>query len=495
MTASLSKIVAGLETVELVGPADIVVGDVTCDSRKVAKDSLFACIRGGRMDGHTFADDAVSRGASAILCDRRIQTAKPVTQVVVADVREALAEVSSAFFGCPSQALTVVGVTGTNGKTTTVHYLRSIIETWGQSAGSMGTLGHWTGDTLRKDPFTTPEAPEVHRYMRWMLDRGLKFCIMEVSSHAIALRRVDRVDFDVVVFTNLTRDHLDFHHDFAEYRKVKMKLFGVDDEGYHFGPGRKAAINIGDETGRLICHDSPLESLTFCLEGDADVRGDIVEVGWERTRLAVSHASRTSVIETSLIGRSNAENALASWAAARLLGIDEEPISQGIAALKRVPGRMEVITGPDRQAIVDYAHTPDALRRLLADVRHLSSGRIICVFGCGGDRDAGKRPEMGGIAAQLADITIVTSDNPRTEDPIEIIDQIVEGIPRDSQYETIPDRAQAIHRAAALARTEDIVVVAGKGHEAYQIVGTARVDFDDREVLRKAFGAVPNAQA
>jgi UDP-N-acetylmuramyl-tripeptide synthetase len=495
MKINLSAIIDTLETVDVAGSTDVVVSDVTSDSRAVGKNSLFACIRGGRVDGHSFAGDAIERGASVLLCERPLETAGPVTQVIVRDARKALANVASRFFGDPSKHLIVIGVTGTNGKTTTVHYLRSILEAWGQPVGIMGTLGHWIGRSVTKDAFTTPGSPEIHKYMGLMVDRGIKFCVMEVSSHAIAQGRVDQVDFNVVAFTNLTRDHLDFHDGFEDYMATKMKLMGIDDGGHHFGDRRQAVANIGDAVGRQIASSTSLPCLTYCLGGDADVRGDVIEFGWERSKLRVKHEGVTAEMETALIGRSNAENALAAFAVSCALDIGEDAISAGIAEIKSVPGRMEVIAGPGRWAIVDYAHTPDALERMLEDVRQMCTGRIICVFGCGGDRDAGKRPEMGEIAGRIADLTIVTSDNPRTEDPLKIIDQIVKGIPDKADHEVVPDRGEAIHRAVARSTEGDIIVIAGKGHEDYQIIGTTKIDFDDRQVVRKAFGAVANAKA
>jgi UDP-N-acetylmuramoyl-L-alanyl-D-glutamate--2,6-diaminopimelate ligase len=491
----LSEVIDGLEVAEIAGDTGVGVTDLTSDSRKVRPGALFACVEGGRVDGHDYADSAVDRGASVILTARKIETVKPVTQVVVKDVRRALAHTASRLFGMPSEGLTVTGVTGTNGKTTTVHILRAVIEAWGEPAGVMGTLGHSVGDGVTKDAFTTPEAPSVQRYMRAMLDSGKKHCVMEVSSHAISLARADWVSFDVVVFTNLTRDHLDFHKDIDAYRGAKMKLFGIDDEGHHFGSARKAVVNVGDETGRLIRKLTPLPCTTFCLGGDADIRGDIDTLGWEGTKIRVTYAGGSAMIRTPLRGTSNAENALAAFAAARVLGIGDEAILEGLAEVGGVPGRMEVIKGPDRIALVDYAHTPDALERLLTDVRQMASAKVICVFGCGGDRDRGKRPEMGAIASRLADLTIVTSDNPRTEDPTSIIEDILRGVARESRYEVVPDRAEAIQRAVRSSSKGDIIVVAGKGHEDYQIIGTETIGFDDREVVRKALGIIANAKA
>jgi UDP-N-acetylmuramoyl-L-alanyl-D-glutamate--2,6-diaminopimelate ligase len=495
MSVLLGDLTGGLRPLEVIGPKDVVVAELASDSREVISGSLFACIRGGRVDGHDFAGKAARAGALVILCDHRLQLDPAVTQVIVPDVRKALAYIASRFFRMPSEEMTVIGITGTNGKTTTVHYLRSIIEAWGRRVGAMGTLGHWIGDSIHKDQFTTPEAPWVHRYMRWMLEKGLSYCVMEVSSHAIELARVDHVSFDAVAFTNLTRDHLDFHGDFDAYRRSKMRLFGIEDADRFYGNTRKAAVNIGDETGRLIKVSSPLECITYCLDGDADVRGRIVDIGGEGTTLEVQHAGETTALETSLRGRMNAENALAAFAVATLLAIDNDSISKGIGSVKSVPGRMEMIVGSGRQAVVDYAHTPDALEHLLMDARGICSGRLICVFGCGGDRDRGKRPEMGAIAGRMADLTIVTSDNPRTEDPRTIIEEIVEGLPEDSNHEVTPDRMEAIQRAVECSRPGDLIVIAGKGHEDYQIVGTKRLHFDDREAVRKAFGVIANAKA
>jgi UDP-N-acetylmuramoyl-L-alanyl-D-glutamate--2,6-diaminopimelate ligase len=495
MNLRLRDVIGAVGDARVIGSADVAVTDVVLDSRRVTPGAIFACIKGGRVDGASFASDAAKRGASVVLADRVIEEAAATTQVIVPEVRKALAEVSAECFGRPSERLTVVGVTGTNGKTTTVHYVRSMLEAAGKKAGVIGTLGHWVGASFTKDPFTTPEAPEVQRYMRGMVDCGTTHCVMEVSSHAIALRRVDQVAFDVVAFTNLTRDHLDFHSDLSEYARTKMRIFGIGDRDHGFGRDRRAAINIGDPTGLEIRRRTPLSAITFAVGADADVRADIRDLAWSGVRLSVAHGGRTAEITTALRGRVNAENALTAYAIGLLLGIDEAAVARGIANLEAVPGRMEYVGGSDRQAIVDYAHTPDALRRLLAGVREMRPGRIICVFGCGGDRDCGKRPEMARIAAELADLVIVTSDNPRTEDPLKIIRDITAGLPAGAAYEVVPDRAEAIRRAVAASGPGDVIVVAGKGHEDYQIVGETRVHFDDREVLRGALGVVTNAKA
>jgi UDP-N-acetylmuramyl-tripeptide synthetase len=494
MRKRLSEMIKELNPRGITGDIGVPVESLVTDSRRAGPNSLFACLRGGRVDGHAFAGDAVKRGASVLLCERQVDVAKPVTQVVVDDVRDALARVSSEYFDNPTSSLTVIGVTGTNGKTTVVHYVRSVLEASGHSVGTIGTLGHGIGDTLAAGPFTTPEAPELQRYMREMVDLGIGFCVMEVSSHALALARVNHVDFNTVVFTNLTRDHLDFHRDLADYREAKMKLFGIGDEGCHLGDGRRAVVNIGDATGIEIAERTPLPALTYSLDGVADFEGRILSLDETGTVLEVIHDGAGRRLKTGLRGRMNAENALAAYAVSASLGIPGDAIARGIQALEAVPGRMEIIRGPGMQAIVDYAHTPDALERLLRDARQISSGRLICVFGCGGDRDPGKRPEMGRIAGELADVAVVTSDNPRREDPLGIIEDIKSGMIPGSSYEVVPDRGKAIRRAVAMSSRGDTILIAGKGHEDYQIIGDTRIHFDDREVVRKAFEVIADAE-
>jgi len=467
MSKKLREIIGELKTRRIIGSTEVTVDSLVTDSRKVTGNSLFACIGGSRVDGHEFADQATRAGAAALLCERPVDVDGVVTQVVVEDVRRALALVSSRFYGNPSSELKVVGVTGTNGKTTTVHYVRFILEAWGRPAGIMGTLGHRIKASVKQGPFTTPAAPELQGYMRR----------------------------DLVAFTNLTRDHLDFHGTWASYRAAKMLLFGIGDKGRSLGENRRAVVNVGDETGREIADLTPFPTLTYNLTGEADVQGRISELSETGTSLDVAYKGKMVALHTKLRGRMNAENVLAAFAIATALGVENKAIQAGIANLKAVPGRMEFIEGPGRRAVVDYAHTPDALERLLDDVRQISKGKMICVFGCGGDRDPGKRPEMGVIAGRLADIVIVTSDNPRTEDPLKIIEEIEKGLVPDVRYEVIPDRSEAIHRAVTLSARDDIIVVAGKGHEGYQIIGDTRIHFDDREVVNRAFGVIADAKA
>lgn len=483
----LGELLSEIEVVSTRGNLDLEILDIVTDSRKVRRGSLFCCLSGSKVDGHRFAKDATKAGAVAILCERDLAELEGATQIMVNDVRFALARLAAAYFGKPSDHLTVIGVTGTNGKTTTCHLVRSILLAHGQSTGLMGTLGHWVGDDLVKDVYTTPESQQVQENLRQMVEKGQRFCVMEVSSHAIALRRVDCVHFSVVAFTNLSRDHLDFHSSLEEYRKTKMELFEIDSKNHEFGASRIAVVNIGDQTGRMIAERTPLKCITYGLGSEADVMAEIVKADWESTSVKVRYLGKGCVLRSRLKGRFNVENIISAYAIAKALGIDDNSIIRAVADFEGVEGRMQVMRLQGRIAIVDYAHTPDALERLLKDVREMMPGRLICVFGCGGDRDKGKRPEMGRIATTLSDITIVTSDNPRTEDPHAIIRDIVRGIPNQARFEIEPKRDLAIRKAVELSRQGDVIVVAGKGHEDYQIIGTERIHFDDREVLRAAF--------
>ncbi len=483
----LRELISEIETISVKGSLDVEICDIVTDSRKVSNGSLFCCLSGSRVDGHRFARDASVAGASAILCEHDLSDIQGATQVIVKDVRFALARISSVYFGKPSEKLTIVGVTGTNGKTTTCYLVRSILIASGEPTGLMGTLGHWIGGDLIRDVYTTPESQQVQRNLFEMIGNGERCCVMEVSSHAIALRRVDCVDFDVVAFTNLSRDHLDFHSSFEEYRNTKMELFEIGSKNHDFGDSRIAVVNISDPTGRMIAEKTPLPCITFGFDAHADIEAEILKADWDSTSVKVRYQGRNCVLRSHLKGRFNAENMVTAYAIAKALEIDDRTIAEAISEFKGVAGRMETMLLKGRIAIVDYAHTPDALERLLKDVREMVSGNLICVFGCGGDRDKGKRPEMGRIAASLSDLTIVTSDNPRTEDPEAIIRDIVRGIPQKARFEVEPRRDVAIRKAVRLSKEGDVIVVAGKGHEDYQIVGTERIHFDDREVLKAAF--------
>jgi len=451
----LERVIAALAPADVLRRAPVEIGDLAYDARAAGPGSLFFCVPGSRADGHDFAADAVANGAVALVVERPLDLDVP--QVVVPDARRAMAPVADEFFGRPSEELQVAGVTGTNGKTTTSFLMYSIFAAAGRRPGLLGTIESRVGGERRPAIRTTPEAIDVQRVFREMLDAGDRSCAMEATSHGSELGRLDGVRFAALVFTNLSQDHLDFHGTMERYFEAKRRLFLE---------GRPpAAINVGNDWGRKLAADRP-DALTFGFADDA-------EVG----------PAELDGVDLKLRGRFNAENALAALAAARLLGIDDESIVRGLEALRGVPGRFEsVVEGQPFEVIVDYSHKPEALESVLRTARELTSGRVICVFGCGGDRDRGKRPLMGGIASELSDVAIVTSDNPRSEEPQAIIDEILAGVNGDVEVE--PDRAAAIEQAISIAADGDVVLIAGKGHEQGQEFADRTIPFDDREVAR-----------
>jgi UDP-N-acetylmuramoyl-L-alanyl-D-glutamate--2,6-diaminopimelate ligase len=477
---NLDTLIQALAPGEIVGARPAEIADLAYDTRRVSAGALFFCVRGERVDGHDLAWEAIERGAGAVVVERELDVDVP--QLVVPSTREAMAVAADLFFGEPTKELELAGVTGTNGKTTTAYLLRSILEAAGRKPGLVGTVEWQVGGTARAAPFTTPEAIDLQRLFREMLDLGDRSAAVEASSHGAALRRLDRVRFDALVFTNLSQDHLDLHGTMEEYFAAKRRLFT--------GPAPPpAAVNVGDEWGRRLAadledlHRAPL--VTFSLEGDADVRpeGLVVDAGGSRLRAAGID------LETRLRGRFNVENVLGAVAAGLLLDVDEGAIAEGIAAVAGVPGRFEAVDeGQGFTVVVDYAHTPDSLATVLDAARELTSGRVIVVFGAGGDRDRGKRPRMGRVAAERADVTIVTSDNPRSEEPLAIIQDVLQGTGVDVEID--PDRGSAIARAISLAAQGDVVVVAGKGHEQGQDVNGVVAPFDDREVAREALRGI-----
>src|SRR5919201_577542 len=446
-------------------PPPAEVTDLAYDTRRVTRGALFVCVPGLRSDGHDFAPEAVAAGAVALVVERPLEL--PVPQLVVPDGREAMALAADAFFGQPTRELQVVGVTGTNGKTTTAFLLFSILAAAGRRPGLLGTIENRIGGERRPAVHTTPEAIDLQRTFREMLDVGDRSCALEASSHASELRRLDRVRFAALVFTNLTPEHLDFHGTLERYYEAKRRLFVGDD----LPP---AAINLDDPWGRKLAAERP-DALTFGLDAaDAQIRPDALDG-----------------IDLKLRGRFNVSNALGALAAARLLGIDRPAVAQGLEAVRGVPGRFESVDeGQPFEVIVDYSHTPDSLQNALRAARELAAGRVLCVFGCGGDRDREKRPLMGRIAAELADVPILTTDNPRGEDPREIIEEALRGAP---ELEVEPDRTAALARAVEAAREGDVVLVAGRGAEPEQEVAGGKLPFDDRDVAREALRRIQAA--
>jgi UDP-N-acetylmuramoyl-L-alanyl-D-glutamate--2,6-diaminopimelate ligase len=467
---------------------------VTYDSRQAIAGSIFVALRGQHTDGLAFVRDAIARGAIAVVAETPPPEGILVPWIQVADARLALAALAATFSGNPSRKLALVGITGTNGKTTTSFVLQSIFEAAGIRCGRIGTVGYRIGAREIEAARTTPEAPELQRMLHDMVSQGSGACIMEVSSHALALRRTGFLHFAAGIFTNLTRDHLDFHRDMEDYFVTKRRLFE------QLPPDAFGVSNLDDPRGRLFAAAAP-RAVTYAIDAPADVRPGGLTFSLEGLAFEVHTPRGVLQIRSALVGRPNAYNILASVATAMALGLPFDAIEQGVAALAHVPGRFQIVSSPadDVRVVVDYAHTDDALKNLLETARPLAPGRVITVFGCGGDRDTTKRPLMGAVAARLSDLVIVTSDNPRSENPAQIIEDIKRGIvmPADRNAGrpggatataclAIVDRKSAIERAVHDASPGDLVLIAGKGHEKYQVIGDRVLPFDDVEVAKGA---------
>lgn len=473
---------------------DISIRNVQYDSRKVGRGDLFVAITGTAVDGHAFAESAIDRGAVAVVMQNDAALPDPffmhagVVKIVVPDSRKALARMAANFYGHPSRKLRLVGVTGTNGKTTTTHLIRSMLEAQRLKVGLIGTIGYKIGEESIPATHTTPESLELNELLALMADKGCGAAVMEVSSHSLALSRVFGLEFSAACFTNLTQDHLDFHGSMEEYFRAKRILF----EG--LSPEACAVSNADDPYGLKILEGSPARRITYGQQGPADVRAHDVRLSVAGLTMSVTHDGRTERLASRLTGRFNVENILAAYSTGLGLGIPEECLHTGIERLPAVRGRFEQIVAPGGwTAVIDYAHTPDALEKCLRTIRDLlppdQAGRVITVFGCGGNRDRGKRPKMGRIASELSDITVVTSDNPRKEEPGAIIDEIMTGIVPGARVHRQADRREAIRQALEMARPGDVVLVAGKGHEDYQVIGEQKLHFDDREEVEKFIGA------
>jgi UDP-N-acetylmuramoyl-L-alanyl-D-glutamate--2,6-diaminopimelate ligase len=471
---NLERVIEALAPTDVVHRAPVEVSDLAYDTRSVVPGSLFFCVPGERHDGHEFAPAAAEHGAVALVVERPLELAVP--QLVVADARAAMPRAAVVFFGDPTAELAVAGVTGTAGKTTTTFLVHSILDSAGRRPGLLGTIESRVGGERRPAIRTTPEAIDLQRAFRQMLDAGDRSAALEATSHGSELGRLEGARFAALAFTNLGQDHLDFHGTIERYFEAKRRLFLT-------GERPPATVNVGDEYGRRLADElrgmQPL--LTFGFADDADLRPEALELGPDGARFRVDGLE----LRTPLRGRFNVENVLAAVALARLLGVDDEAIAIGVERLRGVPGRFEAVDeGQPFTVVVDYSHKPDALENVLRTARELARGRVICVFGAGGDRDRAKRPVMGRIASELADLAIVTSDNPRTEQPDAIIADVLAGAGASAEVE--PDRAAAIERAVGLAEEGDVVVIAGKGHEQGQEFVDRMEPFDDRDVAREA---------
>jgi UDP-N-acetylmuramoyl-L-alanyl-D-glutamate--2,6-diaminopimelate ligase len=476
----LERLIAALAPETVLGREPVEVRELAYDARAVTPGAAFFCVPGERADGHDFAAQAVENGAVALVVERSLELPahQAVPQLVVDDARVAMAVAADVFFGEPTKELVVAGVTGTNGKTTTAYLLWSILDAAGQRPGLLGTVESRVGGEVRPVVRTTPEAIDLQRTFRELLDAGDRSVALEASSHASTLRRLDRVRFDALVFTNLTQDHLDFHGTMEDYYAAKRRLF----TGAAPPP---AAVNVGDEAGRRLAEElaetrrAPL--VTFGFADDAEIRPEGLVLDGSGARFRAGGME----LHTTLRGRFNVENVLGAVAAAQLLDVDDGEIAAGVAATTGVPGRFEAVDeGQPFTVLVDYAHTPDSLDNVLRSARDLTTGRLLVVFGAGGDRDRGKRPLMGKVAADLADLVVVTSDNPRSEEPLAIIQDVLQGT--GTEVEIDPDRRSAIRSTLAQAEAGDVVVIAGKGHEQGQEIGSEKLPFDDREVAREA---------
>ncbi|HET8639558.1 MAG TPA: UDP-N-acetylmuramoyl-L-alanyl-D-glutamate--2,6-diaminopimelate ligase [Solirubrobacterales bacterium] len=485
----LEQLIAGLEVQESRGDLGVAVSSLAYDSRMASDGTLFFCVPGERSDGHDFAAQAVAAGAVALVVERLLEL--DVAQVLVGDARAAMAPVAARFWGDPTTELRVVGVTGTNGKTTTAFLLREILEAAGIRCGLLGTVKQVVGGIEEEVERTTPEAIDLQHSFRRMLDGGDGACAMEVSSHALALHRADAVHFELAVFTNLTQDHLDFHSDMEDYFRSKRRLFEI-------GSARRI-VNVDDPYGRRLAEE--FECLTFSAEGrEANViargieldasgaRFEIVEgMGGERISAAARSRPPVGVVRTHLPGEFNIANALGAFAAATALGVPPDTAAAALSEAAAPPGRMEPVEeGQAFAVLVDYAHTPDSVENVLRAARQVTDGRVISVIGAGGDRDREKRPKMGRAASQLSDLAIVTSDNPRSEMPEAIVEEVLAGVGDGDAVAVEIDRRRAIARALGEAQPGDTVVIAGKGHEQGQEFENGRkVPFDDREVARE----------
>jgi UDP-N-acetylmuramoyl-L-alanyl-D-glutamate--2,6-diaminopimelate ligase len=468
----LDELVAELPGARVVGDGATDVRELGYDSRKAGPGTLFFCVVGEKVDGHEFAASVVERGAAALVVERELGL--PVSEVVVPDSRAAMAPLAARFWGDPTAELRVAGVTGTNGKTTTAFLLQEVLRAADVRCGLLGTVKQIVGGVEKEVVRTTPEAIELQATFRQMLEGGDEACAMEVSSHAMSLHRADAIHFEVALFTNLTQDHLDFHADMEDYFRAKRKLFEADP--------KTAIVNVDDPYGRRLA--SEFECVTFSAEGaeaDYSARDVSFDSGGASFRIGKQQ------LRTALPGHFNVANALGAFAAAEAMGVGSEIAAAGLARAARVPGRFEPIDeGQGFAVLVDYAHTPDSLENVLSAARRLTEGKVISVFGAGGDRDRDKRPKMGRAGAELSDLTVITSDNPRSEDPEKIVAEVAAGAERAKELEVVVDRREAIALALERARPGDTVVIAGKGHEQGQeFEGGRKIPFDDREVARE----------
>lgn len=488
----LQELVNLLPDAEVTGNIDITIKDVAYDSRKVKPDSLFICLPGAKVDGHDYIDQAKEQGAVAVLVQKEIEARDGLTVIKVADTRAAMQLVAPYFFDYPSRSMRMIGITGTNGKTTTTYLLKSILKEAGYRAGVIGTIQTVIGERILPIKNTTPDVVDLQAILAEMQAEKMDYVVMEVSSHALALGRVAGCEYDVGVFTNMTRDHLDFHGTFENYAQAKALLFSSLGAEGTVKTRKAAVINVDDKASEVMLANTHCRTIAYGIKNaQAQLKAENIHVGSKGTTFDLTGDFGTVALHVKITGIFNVYNIMSAVGAALAEGIDIATIKRALEKFQSVPGRFELVDcGQPFSVIVDYAHTPDGLENILKTAQEFAKGRIIVVFGCGGDRDRTKRPIMGRLAVQYGDVIIATSDNPRTEDPVQILEEIETGIKETltpgKTYEKIIDRKTAIERAIAIAKPDDIILIAGKGHETYQILKDKTIDFDDREVARAA---------
>jgi len=487
----LNNLILGLEITEFKGDSSLDLEGLTCDSRKIKKNFLFVAIRGFKEDGHRFIPQAIQRGAKAIVVEREVENLpEGVTLIKVPSSRIALARLSNNFYGFPSREIKLIGVTGTDGKTTTTYLIESILKKAGFKVGRISTIDYSLGDKIYLSSRTTPESVDLERMLRTMVNKHCDYGIIEVSSHSLVLHRVEGVEFDIAVFTNLSRDHLDFHKTMSNYLEAKASLFRNLEKCSKKETPKIAVVNIDDSAGRYIMSNVSCKVVTYGMREKGCIRGKVIK----STPFGISFlltAPERIEINLSLLGIHNVYNALAATSVALEEGVNLYSIKKGLEEVRGIPGRLEFIENNQNLNIfVDYAHTPEGLRRVLQTLKEVTKGRLMVVFGCGGERDKEKRPLMGEVALMKADYSIITSDNPRSEDPQKIIEEIEEGIKRrggreGKDYLKIKDRKEAIKKAIQMMKDGDVLLVAGKGHEKVQIFKERVIKFNDREVIQE----------
>ncbi|MEH6905071.1 UDP-N-acetylmuramoyl-L-alanyl-D-glutamate--2,6-diaminopimelate ligase [Neobacillus drentensis] len=463
---------------------DLDISSIENDNRKVQNGSLFICIKGYTVDGHDFAEAAVKNGAAAILAERPIALDVPV--ILVKDTTRAMAVLADTFYGQPTKKLHLIGITGTNGKTTTSHLIEKIMVDAGQRTGLIGTMYTKIAEEIIETKNTTPESLTLQKTFQQMVDRGVETAVMEVSSHALDLGRVHGCDYDVAVFTNLTQDHLDYHKTMDEYKRAKSLLFAQLGNTFNHQHPKFAVLNADDQASEMYSRATAAHIVTYGIDMRADIQAKDIQMTSSGTRFNLIIETEIYPVQMQLIGKFSVYNVLASIAASLVSGIEINQIIKSIESVEGVSGRFELVNaGQDFTVIVDYAHTPDSLENILKTIQHIAKKKVFVIVGCGGDRDRTKRPLMAQIACQWATDPILTSDNPRSEDPLAILKEMEAGV-KGEKYKIIPDRKEAINTAIQQASKDDVVLIAGKGHETYQIIGNIVHDFDDRLVAREA---------